>query len=187
MHRVIDFVFVILKVIFIYLLFCLIAYFVKIEPDTNLFEPVGLSCIACFHFYLKSTGSSRSIFITAKEIFSAFLFSAFCFVFNSFCSFGLFAFDAAEGSGCSRSLLLRSSTSFRHRFEKLTSIFLAHLVLAKLKLRHISSQALAIGLLHFFNQLRTALIFCFDSVALESSAHNFRPHELAKESSCNYY
>jgi hypothetical protein len=187
MHKLIDFVFAVLKVIFIYWLSCLIACFVKIEPDTNLFEPVGLLCIACFHFYQKLTGSSRSIFITAKEIFSAFLFSAFCFVFDSFCSFGLFAFDAAEGFGCWRSLLLRSSISFRHRFEKLTSIFLAHLVLATLKLQHISSQALASGLLHFFNQLRTALIFCFDSVALESSAHNSRLHELAKESSCNCY
>jgi len=187
MHRLVDFAFVIFEVIFIYLLFCLIAYFVKIELDTSLFEPIGLLCIVCFHFYQKLTVSSRLVFITAKEISSAFLFSVFCFVLNSFCSFGLFAFNGAKGSGCLWSPLLRWSTSSRRRFEKLTSIFSGHLVLVKLKLLHISSQALAIGLLHFFDRWQTAPIFCFDSVALESSAHNSHLHELAKESSCNYY
>lgn len=100
-----------------------IAYFVKIELDIGQFGPVGLLCIACFHFYQKLTGSSRSVFVIAKERSSAFLFSAFCFVFDSFYSFGLFAFDAAKGSGCSRSPLRRWSTGFRRRFEKLTSIF----------------------------------------------------------------
>jgi hypothetical protein len=80
-------------------------------------------CIACFHFYQKLAGSSRLVFVVAKERSSAFLFSAFCFVFNSFYSSGLFAFNAAKGSGCWRSPLRRWSTSFRRRFEKLTSIF----------------------------------------------------------------
>ena len=187
MHMLVNCAFVIFGVIFIYLLFCLITYFVEIELDTNRFEPIGLSCIVCFHFYQKLTGSSRLVFVTAEEISSAFLFSVFCFVLNSFCSFGLFAFDAAKGSGYLWSPLLRWSISFRRRFEKLTLIFSSHLVLVKLKLQHISSQALVIGLLHFFGQWRTAPIFCFDSAAPESSAHNFHLHELAKKSSCNYY
>jgi hypothetical protein len=59
MCRVTDFAFVIFEVASIYLLFCLIAYFAKIELGTGRFEPTGLWCIVWFRFYQKLTRSNH--------------------------------------------------------------------------------------------------------------------------------
>lgn len=120
MHKLVNFAFIVFEAISIYLLFCLIAYFVRTTLDTSLFEPIGLLCIVYFHFYQILTRLSHLVFVTAEEISLAFLLSVFCFIFDFFCSFGLFAFvhliDAVTGSGCLWNPLLRWSTSFRRRF-----------------------------------------------------------------------